>query len=557
MNRLPLLVAGWLLACVVMARADGGQELAKHTLVVYNSNDRDSLALAERYAALRQIPLERVLGISCPTDETVSRKIYTAQIEAPINDYCTRQGWFQRGVRQLTWFGREYTVNQTLNNPIWCVVLMRGVPLRVAGDAELPPVDHVPEAMRVNAAAVDSELARLPCQGLPAWGFVPNPYFSATLTRPFSALYADWLMLVARLDAPTVADARRMLEDSVSAERLELTGRAYFDSRGITDRGSGYFAADEAMRRAADRVTKAGLETSLDTLPDVAPVNTPWDNVALYFGWYTEHCAGPFLQPGFKFRPGAIAYHIHSFSAETLRSTTTHWAGPLLGKGAAATMGCVYEPYVSFTPNVEVFVSGLLGGLTFGEAAYQAQPVLSWMVTMVGDPLYRPFPRQLLRDVTAANDAGDRDLPWLLLRLARLIAAQNDKPVEERLRQLAALTERGGANGWFWEGYAGILQTLQQPPDTVSGAYQKALANPESPAAVIRVTLKLADYYLSQNRVADAFALYETLTVTHPREAEFYHVPQTAQAKAREHNWWDKLPPALQPPPLPSPNREQ
>jgi hypothetical protein len=30
-------------------------------------------------------------------------------------------------------------------------------------------------------------------------------------------------------------------------------------------------------------------------------------------------------------------------------------------------------------------------GYTFGEAAWAAQPVLSWQTTVIGDPLYRPF----------------------------------------------------------------------------------------------------------------------------------------------------------------------
>jgi len=40
---------------------------------------------------------------------------------------------------------------------------------------------------------------------------------------------------------------------------------------------------------------------------------------ALYYGWYAGNVAGPFSQPGFKFVPGAIAAHIHSYSAATLR----------------------------------------------------------------------------------------------------------------------------------------------------------------------------------------------------------------------------------------------
>jgi hypothetical protein len=51
-------------------------------------------------------------------------------------------------------------------------------------------------------------------------------------------------------------------------------------------------------------------------------------------------------------------------------------------------MGCVYEPYLTGTPNVAAFLARWLAdGFTFGEAAWDAQPVLSWQTTVIGDPL--------------------------------------------------------------------------------------------------------------------------------------------------------------------------
>ena len=54
-----------------------------------------------------------------------------------------------------------------------------------------------------------------------------------------------------------------------------------------------------------------------------------------------------FTLPKVEFMPGAFAYHLHSFSATTLRSASQGWCGPLLAKGATCTMGCVYEPYLT------------------------------------------------------------------------------------------------------------------------------------------------------------------------------------------------------------------
>ena len=121
--------------------------------------------------------------------------------------------------------------------------------------------------------------------------------------------------------------------------------------------------------------------------------------IAIYAGWYDGNVSGPFALPKVEFMPGAFAYHLHSFSASTMRCEERNWCGPLLAKGATCTMGCVYEPYLSGTPNIAAFLARwMANGFTFGEAAWAAQPVLSWQTTVIGDPLYRPFgkPLQLL-----------------------------------------------------------------------------------------------------------------------------------------------------------------
>jgi hypothetical protein len=125
--------------------------------------------------------------------------------------------------------------------------------------------------------------------------------------------------------------------------------------------------------------------------PDVFPASYPMTDCALYYGWYSERMVGPFTQADFQFPPGAIAVHIHSYSASTLHDENANWAGPLLTKGAAATIGNVYEPYLQLTAHLDVLNDRLLHGFTFAESAYMSSPVLSWMSVMVGDPLYRPY----------------------------------------------------------------------------------------------------------------------------------------------------------------------
>jgi hypothetical protein len=123
------------------------------------------------------------------------------------------------------------------------------------------------------------------------------------------------------------------------------------------------------------------------------------NDCALYYGWYAGEVTGPFTDPGFAFVPGAIAVHIHSFSANTLRSPGANWVAPLVSKGAAASLGNVYEPYLQLTAHLDIFNDRLLHGFTFAESAYMSQRVVSWMNVAVGDPLYRPFGSWLQLDV--------------------------------------------------------------------------------------------------------------------------------------------------------------
>ena len=68
-----------------------------------------------------------------------------------------------------------------------------------------------------------------------------------------------------------------------------------------------------------------------------------------------------------------------------------NWVAPLLSKGAAASLGNVYEPYLQLTTHLDIFNDRLLHGFTFAESAYMATRALSWMNVAVGDPLYRPY----------------------------------------------------------------------------------------------------------------------------------------------------------------------
>jgi hypothetical protein len=149
---------------------------------------------------------------------------------------------------------------------------------------------------------------------------------------------------------------------------------------------------------------RVGIPVVYDTESALFPAGFPMNDCILYYGWYAGGATGPFTDPNFAFARGAVAIHIHSFSASTLRSAEANWVAPLLSKGAAASLGNVYEPYLQLTTQIDLFNDRLIHGFTLAESAYMATRVLSWMGVVVGDPLYRPYANWLQLDPKREKD---------------------------------------------------------------------------------------------------------------------------------------------------------
>jgi len=501
------------------------ENLRSHLLVVYNSSDPDSAELARYYANVRQIPEERLLGVRCSRQETITRQEFEATLRTPISEYLSEKKWLVRTSRTIRVDEKEIKVKQAQNNSIWAMVLMRGIPLRI-DEQTTPPVSIPPDQpdllkiLGTNRASVDSELALITFDGLPIQGFVGNLYFSDQQYRRFNQYFADYLVMVTRLDAPEPDMVKRMIDDAVAVEQTELTGRAYFDARGIHELQNSYYLGDRWIRETAETFHQSGFETYLDDRPECLSATLPWEEVGIYAGWYTEHLSGAPAQKDFRFRRGAVAYHIHSFSADTLRSAERNWTGPLIAKGAAASLGCVYEPYLRYTPDVKVFYSCLLQGMTFAEAAYHSQMVLSWMTASVGDPLYRPYPRHLFNTLRIAEQEKTEDRDWLRLRLARVNFQQSDEPYAERLRKMKDRLLAGTPSPLLSEGASQILNNAKEAPfqDRLEGL-EAAFANAASQRAKIRLGLEMAKLYQAEQRNARAQLVCEDLLKTFPQDA--------------------------------------
>lgn len=233
--------------------------------------------------------------------------------------------------------------------------------------------------------------------------------------------------------------------------------------------------------------------------------------------------------------PGAVAYHLHSYSAWTVRSKTERWVGPLLEAGATATMGCVYEPYLSLSPQLHIFFESLFRGFTFGEAAYASQLAVSWQTTVVGDPLYRPFAN--LSALQAKLQRKDSPLmEWLILmNINRAIAGQmpmdqilesikSDAEVQKKIQKSAVLIEK-----------LGDLHDEQENRAKAVGLYRQALQQTPSPQQELRIRQRLAALLQETGDEAEALAVYLNLIQRHP------HFPGKTETLRKARNLAEKL----------------
>jgi len=393
--------------------------------VVFNTKMPASRAVAEHYVIKRKVPLDHAIGLPLPQDEEMSRADYENLLRNPLRERL-----------------------KALRNKDFILLTTYGVPIRVGGLSPRPQdagklatikkdlqsvTDRLKQTeqqlqeaekgqdtaktedlrkarqslqrsqrqlqtqevglSRVDThAAVDSELAMLWYQNYPLYRWQLNYRYFQVPTEERQK--HPRIVMTCRVDGPTPEVAKRIIDDALAAEAAGgLQGTAYVDARGIKWESAGdvvagsYGGYDESLRELAALFKQVGLKTVLDDKPAVfAPGSCP--DCALYCGWYSLDT----YVPAFEFQRGAIAVHIASGEAVSLRNPTpARWVPNLLKNGACASLGPVAEPYLIAFPKPATFFGFLLAGDSLVESYWLSNHFTSWQNMLIGDPLYRPF----------------------------------------------------------------------------------------------------------------------------------------------------------------------
>ena len=391
--------------------------------VLYNNQVPESEELAKFYAKMRGIPRANLIGLELSAKGEITRQEYNETLRDPLLAIFQSRQW---------WKMAKTPQGQILPgaSKITTLVCVRGVPYKIKRQALTTPSKKKLPAhfAKANEAAVDSELALFGIQGTSTLGPSNNPYFKKDISIAKAKL--PFMLLVGRIDAPSYNTCKRMISDAIATERRGLWGMCYLD---IAKKGGNYAVGDQWLESIAKLNDQVGIPTAIDRNKQTFTTNYPMNDAALYYGWYTSHKNGPLLNSKFKFRRGAVAIHLHSFSASNLRDANKNWTGPLLTKGAAATVGNVYEPYLQLTHHFDILHDRLIKGYSLVEAAYMACPAVSWQNVVLGDPLYRPF---LHLDGSGTKDRFDRD--YRAIRIANQLWGHTPETMVKKIRTTAA-----------------------------------------------------------------------------------------------------------------------
>jgi uncharacterized protein (TIGR03790 family) len=434
-----------LLLAAVPARALGPADV----FLLVNKNVPESRQIADHYCKKRGVPADNVITLDLPTGEDISRRDYNTRLLEPLR-----------------------AALKDRRDKVKVLLSIYGVPLRVGGEeptaedraalAKLQPeIEEMRAELRRLSEDVDctdqeqkrqptDELARQlaqwrqerdavqkklqPAEERQRWH--AHAESAACVDSELSLIWWDkyelrrwvpnflnhqvperWrkdrppLVMTCRLDGPTVAIVKRLIDDAVEVEANGLEGKVYVDARGIKydpkgDTGYGYGGYDESLREMAKLLEGEGkMAVTLDDKPGLfAPQSCP--DCALYCGWYALANYVPCCQ----FKRGAVAYHIASSEAVSLRNRNSKlWCKCLLEDGVAATLGPVAEPYtIGFPKPAEFFGLLVTGKYTLVECYHRTALLTSWMTVLVGDPLYNPYAKapRLAEDKVRPSPAG-------------------------------------------------------------------------------------------------------------------------------------------------------
>lgn len=353
----------WVVLALLLWQCPASALDASRVLVVYNADSCQGRDIADYY--LQTHPDARSLALTgVPCSEQIGQEAYLNVIRPQIL--------------------------AGLEDDIDCIVTTKGLPLRIVN----------PGSGNWNTySSLESELARIDTidsaalMGNQKWYYpyplgnplVYNPY--ANRAEPFShATYGT--RLTCRLDGYCVDDVKRSIDNAQ---------RAYLGRPNLQAVLDDYPDKYDFMTQAASAMDALALAvTHEQTRQTVTNLSVP---VWAYVTHGTNGSASSdYLSDDFELAlaGGAVFHSWESFNAYTFDDDTDipydqGCVADWIAAGGSAGVGHVWEPVIDFynVAHEDILLDRLARGFAWAEAAWAATYQLSYVNTVIGDPLMR------------------------------------------------------------------------------------------------------------------------------------------------------------------------
>ena len=149
----------WVLAAFWLAGSLEGAINPSNVIILVNESDDESIDLGYYYALKREVPIENIIHLSLPAEESISWDDYLTQMYNPMISWLIDGGWFEGFTSdRKDELGRNVTIVNS--HRVEALVICKGVPLKIDHDpTKMPPGDTYSEDRKpfyTNRASVDS-----------------------------------------------------------------------------------------------------------------------------------------------------------------------------------------------------------------------------------------------------------------------------------------------------------------------------------------------------------------------------------------------------------------
>lgn len=383
---------------------------ANNFIVVYIDGDTDSEDFATHYANIHKMNITNTDDIDISGSKDGTSWVAKGQmvgIGSATTEILDSRETFDLNI--LNPIKEALNSSELINRNIWGIVLGYKVPGGFYSDNYDYTGDIISSTSYLSRACICDEHGLF----LSSESKISNKLYNRSVYKQFDSLDAQEALIVSRIDAPSLAIAKIMVDNAnILSKKRFVNGTFYIDPY-ANKFGDDAIDYTNLLLYFYDNVLpQLNLETwtTNPSDPYTDSVIPFVQNDSFMWSWFTDRATSSFFQMSSKGR--TFFYNADFDGANSLREETLKtWPFLSIMGGYATTAGAMSDPGIDGFLNPNAFFKALINRATIGEAYLYSLPYLNWTMTLIGDPLTSIcFPDVAIPDETVLTASASWEL---------------------------------------------------------------------------------------------------------------------------------------------------